>query len=186
MIGLQETCFTTTADIRMRFEKCMDGKKQKKSFTDEILAEKSPTKMDIAKLEQLYDVAFDDTARTYPEFKRAGSKTTYGSLPGKELLDKVIVSSSDTPFANFMKALGASASSWVVMDILTILLQQAVNVRTASRSYRLLLNQILRHALMHSISRTFVISVSSGVHTRLKPQRSSVSSKQIWTMSLKP
>lgn len=113
MIGLQETCFTTTADIRKRFEKCMDGKKQKKSFTDAVLAEKSPTKMDIAKLEQLYDVAFDDTARTYPEFKRAGSKATYGGLPGKELLDMIIVSSSDTPFANFMKALGISASSWV-------------------------------------------------------------------------
>lgn len=113
LTGLQETCFATTADIRKRFEKCMDGKKQKKSFTDAVLAETSPTKIDIVKLEQLYDVAFDDTARSYPEFKRAGFKSTYGSLPGKELLDKVIVSSSDTPFANFMKALGASASSWV-------------------------------------------------------------------------
>ncbi len=113
MTELQETCFTTTADIRKRFEKCMDGKKQKKSFTDAVLAEKNPTKHDLDELERLYDVAFDDSARAYPEFKRAGSKTTYGSLPGKELLDKVIVSSSDTPFANFMKALGVSASSWV-------------------------------------------------------------------------
>lgn len=113
MTELQETCFTSTAEIRKRFEKCMDGKKQKKSFTDAVLAEKSPAQHDLAELERLYDVAFDDSARAYPEFKRAGSKTTYGSLPGKELLDKVIVSSSDTPFANFMKALGVSASSWV-------------------------------------------------------------------------
>lgn len=113
MTELQETCFTSTADIRKRFEKCMDGKKQKKSFTDAVLAEKNPAEHDISELERLYDVAFDDSARAYPEFKRAGSKTTYGSLPGKELLDKVIVSSSDTPFANFMKALGVSASSWV-------------------------------------------------------------------------
>lgn len=110
---LQETCFTSTAEIRKRFEKCMDGKKQKKSFTDAVLDEKNPTKHDLAELERLYDVAFDDSARAYPEFKRAGSKTTYGSLPGKDLLDKVIVSSSDTPFANFMKALGVSASAWV-------------------------------------------------------------------------
>lgn len=43
LTGLQETCFATTADIRKRFEKCMDGKKQKKSFTDAVLAETSPT-----------------------------------------------------------------------------------------------------------------------------------------------
>lgn len=113
MTELQETCFTSTAEIRKRFEKCMDGKKQKKSFTDAVLDEKNPTEHDLAELERLYDVAFDDSARAYPEFKRAGSKTTYGSLPGKDLLDKVIVSSSDTPFANFMKALGVSASAWV-------------------------------------------------------------------------
>lgn len=113
LVEFQDTCFSKTADLRKRFEKCMNGKKQKKGFAEAVLGEKSPTKIDIDKLEQLYDVAFDDTARAYPEFKRAGSKTTYGSLPGKELLDKVIVSSSDTPFANFMKALGASASAWV-------------------------------------------------------------------------
>lgn len=113
MTELQETCFSSTADIRKRFEKCMDGKKQKKSFTDAVLAEKNPTQHNLDELERLYDVAFDDSARAYPEFKRAGSKTTYGRLPGRELLDKVIVSSSDTPFANFMKALGVSASAWV-------------------------------------------------------------------------
>lgn len=113
MTEFQETCFSSTAEIRKRFEKCMDGKKQKKSFTDAVLAEKNPTEHNLDELERLYDVAFDDSARAYPEFKRAGSKTTYGSLPGKELLDKVIVSSSDTPFANFMKALGVSASAWV-------------------------------------------------------------------------
>lgn len=113
LVEFQDTCFSRTSDLRKRFEKCMDGKKQKKSFAEAVLGEKAPTKIDIDKLEQLYDVAFDDTARTYPEFKRAGSKITYGRLPGKELLDKVIVSSSDTPFANFMKALGASASAWV-------------------------------------------------------------------------
>lgn len=113
LVEFQDICFSKTADLRKRFEKCMDGKKQKKGFAEAVLSEKSPTKIDIVKLEQLYDVAFDDTARSYPEFKRAGFKSTYGSLPGKELLDKVIVSSSDTPFANFMKALGASASAWV-------------------------------------------------------------------------
>lgn len=108
----QDTCFSKTADIRRRFEKCMDGKKQKKNFAEAVLGEVNPTDHDLTELEHLYDVAFDDTARTFPEFKKAGV-TTYGNLPGKELLDKVIVSSSDTPFARFLKVLGNTASDWV-------------------------------------------------------------------------
>ena len=108
----QSTCFSKTAGIRSRFDKCLDGKKQKKTFADAILGEKSPKEHDLSELERLYDVAFDETARAYPEFKKAGA-TTYGSLSGKDLLDKVIVSSSDTPFARFLKALGSTASDWV-------------------------------------------------------------------------
>lgn len=112
LVQFQETCFSKTVDTRKRFEKCMDGKKQKKSFAEAILQEKSPQEYDLSELERLYDVAFDDTATAYSEFKKAGT-TTYGSLPGKDLLDKVIVSSSDTPFARFLKALGSTASDWV-------------------------------------------------------------------------
>ena len=108
----QEACFSKTADIRKHFEKCMDGKKQKRNFAETVLGEKTPKEHDLSELERLYGVAFDDTARAYAEFKKAGA-TTYGSLPGKELLDKVIVSSSDTPFARFLKALGSTASDWV-------------------------------------------------------------------------
>ena len=108
----QETCFTKTADIRRRFDKCMEGRKQKKNFADAVLAETKPTDHDPAELERLYNVAYDDSARAYPEFQKAAA-TSYGSLPGKDLLDRVIVSSSDTPFARFMKALGDTASDWV-------------------------------------------------------------------------
>ena len=108
----QEACFSKTADIRKHFEKCMDGKKQKRNFAEAVLGEKTPREHDLSELERLYGVAFDDTARAYAEFKKAGA-TTYGSLPGKELLDKVIVSSSDTPFARFLNALGSTASDWV-------------------------------------------------------------------------
>lgn len=108
----QEGCFTKTAEIRKRFDKCMEGRKQKKNFADAVLAETKPTDHDPAELERLYNVAYDDSARAYPEFQKAAA-TTYGSLPGKDLLDHVIVSSSDTPFARFMKALGDTASDWV-------------------------------------------------------------------------
>lgn len=90
----------------------MDGKKQKKNFAEAVLGETKPTDHDLAELERLYDVAFDDSARAYTEFKKAAA-TTYGSLPRKDLLDRMIVSSSDTPFAKFMKALGDTASDWV-------------------------------------------------------------------------
>lgn len=112
LVQFQDTCFSKTADIRKRFEKCMDGKKQKKNFADAILQEKSPKEYDLSELERLYNIAFDDTAIAYGEFKKAGV-TTYGSLPGKDLLDKPIISSSDTPFARFLKALGRTASDWV-------------------------------------------------------------------------
>lgn len=108
----EATCFTKTADIRKRFEKCMVGKKQKKNFAEAVLSETKPTEHDLAELERIYDVAFDDSARAYSEFKKAAT-TTYGNLPGKDLLDKTIVSSSDTPFAKFIKALGETASDWV-------------------------------------------------------------------------
>ena len=112
LVEFQDKCFSSTAEIRKRFDKAMDGKKQKKGFADAILAETKPTEHSLPDLERLYDVAFDETARAYTEFKKAAA-TTYGSLPGKDLLDKVIISSSETPFAKFIKALGATASDWV-------------------------------------------------------------------------
>lgn len=113
LTDFQDACFSKTAGIRKRFDKAMDGKKQKKGFADAVLNEKTPAEYDLAELERLYDVAFDDTARAYPEFKKVGAAPTYGKLPGRDLLDKMIVSSSDTPFARFMKALGTTASDWV-------------------------------------------------------------------------
>ena len=112
LTAFQEACYKKMATVRKRFDKCMDGKKQKRNFAEAILAESTPADHDLAELERLYDVAFDDSARAYPEFKKA-SATTYGSLPGEDLLDQVIVSTSDTPFSRFMKALGDSASDWV-------------------------------------------------------------------------
>lgn len=112
LIQFQDSCFAKTADIRRRFDKCMDGKKQKKNFAEAVLGETKSTDHELTELERLYDVAFDDSARVYTEFKKAAA-TTYGSLPGKDLLDRMVVSSSDTPFAKFMKALGDAASDWV-------------------------------------------------------------------------
>lgn len=109
----QNKCFGDTDTVRRRFEKCMDGKKQKKNFAEAVLNEKNPTEHDITELERLYDTAYDDSARVYTEFRRVSPVTSYGSLPGRELLNKMIVSSSDTPFAGFIKKLGDTAFDWV-------------------------------------------------------------------------
>ena len=108
----QDTCFKRTLPVRKRFEKCLDGKKLKKSFSEAVLAEKKPMDHDLNELERLYDIAFDDSARIYPEFKKAGT-AAYGILPGGRLLDQIIISTSDTAFSRFMKALGDSAFDWV-------------------------------------------------------------------------
>lgn len=147
----------------------MDGKKQKRNFAEAVLGEKSPKEHDLPELERLYGVAFDDTARAYAEFKKAGA-TTYGSLPGKELLDKVIVSSSDTPFARFLKALGSTASDWVRDGHTHFLVLPVGSVHIVSRNSRQILKMRLPPLLMHSISRIFVTLGSSRVHTAEKPR----------------
>lgn len=107
----QDDCFKKTKSLREDFDVALAGKKQKKGFVDALLAEANPTDHDIEELKRLCDTAFDDTTREYPLFSRVATASTYGKLPGKELLDKVIVSSSDTPFAKFWKAI--NASDWV-------------------------------------------------------------------------
>lgn len=113
LVDFQNACFSKTAELRKRFEKCMDGKKLKKGFAAAVLNENKPTEQDLDRLMRLYDVVYDDSARVYPEWQRVGFKPSFDSLPGKALMEKVIISSVDTTFANFIKTLGVTASAWV-------------------------------------------------------------------------
>ncbi len=70
MTQFQDTCFTKTAEIRRRFDKCMNGKKQKKNFAEAVLIEARPTDLDLTELERIYNVAFDDSAKAYTELKK--------------------------------------------------------------------------------------------------------------------
>ncbi len=111
LADFQAACWSKTAVFRETFGKSLEGKKQKKTFADSVLKETSPRQHDENELKRLYGAAFDDSARVYPEFSRVNRAPDYGKLPGKDLLDKVTVSSSSTPFAQFMKAL--CATDWV-------------------------------------------------------------------------
>ena len=110
LIVLQEECWRKTADIRQNFEKTQSGRKRKNTFTDKIL-ETSPRMHDLAKLKDLYDIAYDANAQTYDLFRKSGNISGRYDLSGEILMEKPVISSSDTHFAVFMRAIGAT--DWV-------------------------------------------------------------------------
>lgn len=110
---LQDTLVTAIKPIRERFKDVADGTGRKDSLYRLLTESKKPTPVDHNPddIQKIYDVAFKGTGVHYDSFERVSSTPTYGTLPGHDLLDQVIVSSGDTPFSQFMNALGASA--WV-------------------------------------------------------------------------
>ena len=112
LTSFQNECWDKTVDLRADFAEALDGKKTKKGFAEAVLGEANPTEHDPTELKNFCEVAFDTTSRAYPEFQRVGTKSTYGTLPGKDLLDKVIVSSAETDFARFVRKI--KASDWVL------------------------------------------------------------------------
>lgn len=107
----QNVCWEKSKSIRASFDEAMKNKKRIALFAEAILAVPTSAEHDLTSLKKMYDIAFDTSSRAYKEFSRAGSSTTYGKLPGKDLMDKPIVSSSESPFTAFMKAL--HATDWV-------------------------------------------------------------------------
>lgn len=107
---LQNECWDKTSKERADFDGTQTGKKRKNNFTEKIL-ETTPAEHDPVKLKELYDVAYDANAQAYNLFKK--STDAYGryDLSGVSLMGKAIISSSDSAFAVFMKALGAT--DWV-------------------------------------------------------------------------
>lgn len=106
----QGTCWDSSKVLRDRFDAAFKGKKRKEALADHVLTIKKPVEHDMTALQTLYDIAFSADSRTYREFSKAGA-VTYGKLPGRELMGKTVVSSSETPFASFIKAL--QATDWV-------------------------------------------------------------------------
>ena len=110
--SFEDTCWNETADLRTDYKNMFKGKQRKNLLADEILAGKyAPVDHSLDSIRQLFEIAYDPNAQSYGLFK--GSKAASGryDLSGKALLAKAITSSSDTPFANFMKAL--NATDWV-------------------------------------------------------------------------
>ncbi len=110
--SLENDCWDHTKSIRERFsETQMTGTKTKKGFLTKVQSIQQPTEHKTEDLEMLYDTAFDRNARTYSQFQKITDPELMDKVKGLELLSKRIVSSSDTDFARFIKAL--NATDWV-------------------------------------------------------------------------
>lgn len=108
---LQNECWSRSAEVRDDFDATQGGKKRKNTFTEKILSTVNPKAHDLIKLKELYDVAFDANSQAYSLLQKSSGASGRYDLSGEELMERSIISSSDTPFAVFMKALGAT--DWV-------------------------------------------------------------------------
>lgn len=107
----QKLCWSHTAKIREDFKEALKGKLKSQQFMDGVLSVPTAADHDYDELKKLYDIAFSLDSRPYHVFGKIDSASTYGTLPGRELLDKAIVSSSGSQFSQFIKAL--NATDWV-------------------------------------------------------------------------
>lgn len=105
----QEACWKQTEKLRVVFDAVITGKKKKALFSEEILAI-TPVNHDYSQLETTVNTIFHGDDKKYAVYSKAG-KVTYALLPGYDLMGKSIASSSETPFASFIKAL--NATDWV-------------------------------------------------------------------------
>lgn len=107
----QKQCFDRTAQIRSDFKEALRGKLTSKPLMECVLSTSDAIDHDYFELKNQYDIAFSLNSRLYHVFGKIDSTSTYGTLPGRELLDKAIVSSSSSSFAQFIKTL--NATDWV-------------------------------------------------------------------------
>lgn len=107
----QNSCWDKTKTIREKFDKTQEGKKRKQQFADAVLNVKNPQEHDIKTLETLYEIAYGADAKKYEEFSVVEGTSVLDSLNGSDILGKSIVSSSETPFAAFVKAI--KSTDWV-------------------------------------------------------------------------
>ena len=108
----QKICWSKTKVIREEFPATQEGFKRPISkFVEQLMQIPTPVQHDIGELRSLYEIAFDPYASTFPELDQTGATTKLKGTRGNELLGKSITSSSETPFAEFIKAI--NATDWV-------------------------------------------------------------------------
>ena len=107
---LYQDCWDKTSDLRKEFDKTQEGKKKSRQFTEEVQSHQ-PEEQNLDELRRLYDSAYSSTARRYPLFSSIENTDVLDTLPGSDILGFAIVNSANTPFADFLKAVGST--EWV-------------------------------------------------------------------------
>ena len=99
-----------TEAVRKKFELAMTGKKIAKTFCPEV-ERKQPVQHTEDEIMELYSVAYEKNAQTYPLLKKSNEYPGKYDLSGASPLSDPIVSTSDTQFARVMEKLGNT--DWV-------------------------------------------------------------------------
>lgn len=109
--NLDDACWKATATFRSEFPNAMKNKRGSKTiFVDELLSIKTPKECNVDELATLYATAFGSDSTIYPKLSTVKA-IMIEDLKGFDLLAKAIISSSDTPFADFIRAIGAT--DWI-------------------------------------------------------------------------
>lgn len=107
----QDDCWKKTTDLRDALTDALKGRKRKHLLAEAVLGVKSPKDHDFESLKRLHDAVYSADSKKYDEFNTIDDTSILDVLSGQELLEKPIISTSDSPFANFIAAINASA--WV-------------------------------------------------------------------------
>ena len=97
-----EACWDESKEIRQRFPNTQEGYKKDKQKFFERLAQTSATEHDLSELTGTFQLAFDANATAHALLESISAE-----LPASELPQKIITSSADTPYSQFIKRLGA-------------------------------------------------------------------------------
>jgi len=109
--AFETSIWNQTVDVRDGFDEIVKGKKKKHLFAAEVLKLTTAKDHDFQKIKNLYDLVFAGDLKPYQPFGNI-LETYLSHLPGAlGLLTCPIVSSSQTPFAVFVKAL--NATDWI-------------------------------------------------------------------------
>lgn len=104
-------CWDKTEALRADYDKTQDGfKGSKKSFTTEVQNHQA-VEHDLQELKRMYDSVYGETAKHYDPFSTIDNTSILEYVPGNDILALAIVNTSNTPFAAFLKEIGAT--DWV-------------------------------------------------------------------------
>lgn len=106
----QNRMMRLTDTVRKKFDLAMTDKKIAKTFCPEV-EKKQPVEHAEEEIMELYAVAYEKSAQTYPLLKKSNEYPGKYDLSGSSYLGESIVSTSDTKFARIMEKLGNT--DWV-------------------------------------------------------------------------